>query len=86
MLTKNSIVILTAITEPLGLVSSLFSLSFFIEPFRQRSAYLAVVALAALVCGLLTRAGSMLTIPFLMIWIVMWLAAQRCGPDPVAAK
>ena len=69
--------LLTTMTEPLGLIWSLFSLSFFIEAFRQRSAYLAVVAFAALVCGLLTRAGSMLTIPFLMIWIVLWLATQR---------
>ena len=66
--------LLTTMTEPLGLIWSLFSLSFFIEAFRQRSAYIAVVAFAALVCGLLTRMGSMFTIPFLMIWIVLSLA------------
>lgn len=71
--------LLTTMTEPLGLVWSLFSLSFFIEVFRQRSVNIAVVAFAALVCGLLTRMGSMLTIPFLMIWIALWLADQR-GP------
>jgi hypothetical protein len=64
-------------TEPLGLIWSLFSLSFFIEAFRRRSTYIAIVAFAALVCGLLTRMGSMFTIPFLMIWIVLWLADQR---------
>ena len=69
--------LLTTMTEPLGLVWSLFSLSFFIEAFRQRSAYMAVVAFAALVCGLLTRMGSMFTIPFLMIWIVVSLASGR---------
>jgi len=67
--------LLTTMTEPLGLAWSLFSLSFFIEAFRQRSAYMAVVAFAALVCGLLTRMGSMFTVPFLMIWIVVSLAS-----------
>jgi hypothetical protein len=69
--------LLTTMTEPLGLIWSLISLSFFIETFRQRSAYIAVVAFAALVCGLLTRMGSMFTIPFLMIWIVLSLARGR---------
>src|SRR5262249_42570188 len=43
--------LLTTMTEPLGLVCSLFSLSFFIEAFRQRSAHMAIVAFAALVCA-----------------------------------
>jgi len=69
--------LLTTMTEPLSLVWSLLSLSFFIEAFRRRSAYMAVVAFAALVCGLLTRMGSMLTVPFLMIWIALALADRR---------
>jgi hypothetical protein len=71
--------LLTTMTEPLGLIWSLFSLSFFIEAFRRRTVAMAVVAFVALVCGLLTRMGSMFTIPFLMIWIVLWLADQRAS-------
>jgi hypothetical protein len=69
--------LLTTMTEPLGLVCSLFSLSFFIEAFRQRSTHLAVVAFAALVCGLLIRMGSMFTVPFLMIWIAVSFSNGR---------
>jgi len=77
--------LLTTTTEPLGLVWSLFSLSFFIESFRQRSAYMAVVAFAALVCGLVTRMGSIITVPFLMIWIVVSLAGGRASRVRVLA-
>jgi hypothetical protein len=77
--------LLTTATEPLGLVWSLFSLSFFIEAFRQRSTYMAVVAFAALVCGLLTRKGSMFTVPFLMIWIVVWHTSGRASRIRISA-
>jgi hypothetical protein len=69
--------LLTTMTEPLGLIWSLFSLCFFIEAFRRRSAAMAIIALAALTCGLFTRMGSMLTIPFLMIWIVVSFSTGR---------
>ena len=52
---------------------------FFIEALRQRSAAMAVVAFAALVCDLLTRMGSMFTIPFLMMWIPLSLAEGRAA-------
>jgi hypothetical protein len=69
--------LLTTMTEPLGLIWSLFSLCFFIEAFRRRSAAMAIIALAALTCGLFTRMGSVLTIPFLMIWIVVSFSTGR---------
>jgi hypothetical protein len=77
--------LLTTMTEPLGLVWSLVSLSFFIEALRQRSVYMATVAFAALLCGLLIRMGSMLTGPFLMLWIVVSLTSGRASRIKVSA-
>jgi hypothetical protein len=64
----------TTMTEPLGLAWSLLSLAFFIEAMRCRSMPHALVGFAALCLGLMTRMGSMFTIPFLMIWIVFAFA------------
>ena len=66
--------LVTTMTEPLGLLWSLFSLAFFIEALRRRSVPFALVGFGALVCGLMTRMGSMFTIPFLMLWIPLVLA------------
>jgi hypothetical protein len=77
--------LLTTMTEPLGLIWSLFSLCFFIEALRRRSPAIAIVAFAALTCGLFTRMGSMFTVPFLMIWIVVSLAGGQISRVRVLA-
>lgn len=66
--------ILTIMTEPLGLIWSLISLAFFFEALRLRSSAMAVVGFAALVCALMTRMGSMFTVPILMLWIPLAFA------------
>jgi hypothetical protein len=77
--------LLTTMTEPLGFLWSLFSLAFFIEALRQESVAPALVGFAALVCGLMTRMGSMLTIPFLMLWIPLAFAKTRVAQIKIFA-
>jgi hypothetical protein len=60
----------TVLTEPLGLFWALFSIPFFIEAFRDRSVKPALVAFAMTTVALMTRMGSMFTIPALMVWLV----------------
>ncbi|MGB3811110.1 MAG: hypothetical protein WA943_13545 [Parvibaculum sp.] len=67
----------TSLTEPLGIIWSLYSFAFFIEAMRTRSTSHAIVGFAALSLALVTRMGSMFTIPFLMIWIVVAFAQDR---------
>jgi hypothetical protein len=65
----------TALTEPLGLFWALLSIPFFIESFRSRSVKPALVAFAITTIALMTRMGSMLTLPALLIWLV-WQFGQ----------
>jgi hypothetical protein len=60
----------TTLTESLGLFWALLSIPFFIEAVRHRSAKPALVAFALTTVALMTRMGSMLTIPALLIWLV----------------
>jgi hypothetical protein len=60
----------TTLTEPLGLFWSLLSIPFFIEAFRTRSAKPALAAFALTTVALMTRMGSMFTVPALLIWLV----------------
>jgi hypothetical protein len=60
----------TPLTEPPGLFWALLSIPFFIKAFRDRSAGAALVAFAMTMAALMTRMGSMFTIPALLIWLV----------------
>jgi hypothetical protein len=60
----------TTLTEPLGLFWALLSIPFFVEAFRRGSVRPALVAFAMTVVALMTRMGSMFTIPALLLWLV----------------
>lgn len=60
----------TALTEPLGIIWTLVSIPFWIAALNARSLRCGLLALAFTVLALLTRMGSMFTIPALMAWIV----------------
>jgi hypothetical protein len=60
----------TTLTEPLGLFWALLSIPFFIEAFASGSVRPALVAFAMTTIALMTRMGSMLTIPALLLWLV----------------
>jgi hypothetical protein len=60
----------TSLTEPLGLCLALFSVPFFIEALRTTSLPHALFAFVLTTAALMTRMGSMLTIPALILWMV----------------
>ncbi|MES2196613.1 MAG: hypothetical protein V4517_19500 [Pseudomonadota bacterium] len=60
----------TTLTEPLGLFWALLAIPFFIESFRTGAVRLALIAFAMTSIALMTRPGSMFTIPFLLLWLV----------------
>jgi hypothetical protein len=60
----------TTLTEPLGLFWALLSIPFFIEAFRDHSVRAALVAFAMTTAALMTRMGSMFTIPALLMWLI----------------
>lgn len=68
----------TTLTEPFGLFWALLSIPFFIEAFRRRSAKPALVGFALTTVALMTRMGSMLTIPALLVWLV-WQFGRGAG-------
>ena len=59
----------TTLTELLGLFWALLSVPFFIEAFRTGSVKPALVAFAMTIVALMTRMGSMFTIPVLLLWL-----------------
>lgn len=61
--------LLTAMTEPIGLILGLFSVGYFVEALRRHSLACALVGFAALTAALTARMGSMFSIPFLALWI-----------------
>ena len=65
----------TTLTEPLGLFWALLSIPFFIEAIRSGSAKPALLAFAITVIALMTRMGSMFTVPALLVWLV-WQFGQ----------
>jgi hypothetical protein len=60
----------TSLTEPLGLFWALLSIPFFLQAFRLRSPNLALLGFAMTAIALMTRMGSMFTIPALLLWLV----------------
>jgi hypothetical protein len=84
----------TTLTEPLGLIWTLFAMIFLIEAVRLQSMQHALIALIGLTFALLTRMGSLFSIPFLVIWIAVAFAAKTrwigilafaCGAVAIAA-
>ena len=79
----------TTLSEPLALIWALFSIVFLIEASRLNSLAHALIALAGLTLALAIRTGSLLTIPFLMLWIAisfatglrarLWVFTLTCG-------
>jgi hypothetical protein len=68
--------VLTTNTEPLGMFWALLSIPFFIRAFCDRSANAALVAFAMTSVALVTRMGSMFTLPALLLWLV-WQFGQN---------
>ncbi|WP_322868070.1 hypothetical protein U7859_30210 [Bradyrhizobium ottawaense] len=60
----------TPLTEPLGLFWALLSIPFFIRAFNDRSTSAALVAFAMTAMALMTRMGSMFTLPALLVWLI----------------
>ena len=60
----------TTLTESFGLFWALLSIPYFIRAFAERSASTALVAFAMTATALMTRMGSMFTIPALVVWLV----------------
>jgi hypothetical protein len=65
----------TTNTEPLGMFWALLSIPFFIKAFRDRSVEAALLAFALTTVALVTRMGSMFTLPALLVWLV-WQFGQ----------
>lgn len=59
----------TSLTEPLGLSWALLAVPFFVTALRTSSLRHGLVAHALMCTALLTRMGSMLTIPALVLWL-----------------
>jgi hypothetical protein len=59
----------TLMTEPIGMMLALGSMIFFIDSFRRRTLGSALIAVMLLTAALLTRMGSLFTIPFLVLWV-----------------
>ena len=70
----------TTLTEPFGLFWSLLSVPFFIEAFRTGSVKPAIAGFAMTLVALLTRMGSMFTVPALALWLV-WQFGHGVGVE-----
>jgi hypothetical protein len=60
----------TVLTEPLGIFWALLSVPFYVDAIRNRSAASGLVALALTTISLVTRMGSLFTIPAVALWVV----------------
>jgi hypothetical protein len=65
----------TALTESLGLFWSLLSVPFFVDAFRSSSMKPAIIGFAMTAAALMTRMGSMFTVPALLLWLI-WQFGQ----------
>jgi hypothetical protein len=66
----------TTLTEPLALIWAMFSLVFLIEALRRQSLPHALIGISGLTVALLTRMGSLFTIPLLVVWATV-VSAQH---------
>ncbi|MBX9775401.1 MAG: hypothetical protein K2Y71_13455 [Xanthobacteraceae bacterium] len=69
----------TTMTEPLGLLWTLFAIVFLMEAFRLNSLPHALIAFAGLTLALMTRMGSMFTIPVVALWLAWAFAPTWRG-------
>jgi hypothetical protein len=60
----------TSLTEPLGLIWALLAIPFFIQALKTGSLAPALFGLGAISLALMSRMGSMFTIPALLLWLV----------------
>jgi hypothetical protein len=67
----------TSLSEPLGLFWSLLSIPCFVDAFRSRSAAPALLGFAMTSVALMTRMGSMFTIPALLLWLIWQFGRSR---------
>lgn len=58
------------LTEALGLIWALMIIPFTVEALRTNSLFSGFVAFTLLVVGLMTRMGSMFTIPAFLLWLI----------------
>jgi hypothetical protein len=75
----------TALTESLGLFWGLAAIPFLVEALRRRSVIDAVMAAALLAVALLTRMGSMFTVPALLLWLVWSFGTTVLSKARIAA-
>ncbi|OSI90187.1 hypothetical protein [Bradyrhizobium canariense] len=68
----------TTLTEPLGVFWALLSIPFFIRAFRDHSVTAALLAFTMTSVALMTRMGSMFTIPALVMWLI-WQFGKGIG-------
>jgi hypothetical protein len=69
----------TLMSEPLGMIWSLFCVIFLVEALRRRSSPHALVALLALTIGLWTRMGAMFAVPVAMMWLILTFSETASG-------
>ncbi len=67
----------TTLTEPLGLFWALLSIPFLIKAFYDPSPRSALVAFAITAIALMTRMGSMFTLPALLVWLIWQFGKDR---------
>ena len=75
----------TALTEPQGLFWALFSVPFFIEALRTRALSHGLVAFAATSVALMTRMGSLFTVPALILWMILFFGRTAKQKAAIAA-
>ena len=71
--------LLTTLTENLGFLWAVISVGFFAESFRRESLPMGLLGFATLTGALMTRMGSMFSIPALILWLPLAFA-QRWRP------
>jgi hypothetical protein len=75
----------TTNTEPLGMFWALLSIPFFIRAFRDHSVKAALLAFALMTVALVTRMGSMFTLPALLVWLVWQFGQTTAAKLRIAA-
>jgi hypothetical protein len=64
----------STLTEPIGMMWALVSIIFLIEALRRHDRLSGMIALVALVFGMLTRLGALFLIAWVAIWLVLCFA------------
>jgi len=69
--------LVTTLTEPLGLILVMLSLSFLLDALRLRSLPHALIAVGGTTAALFVRMGDMFLIPILVLWIGFAFASEN---------